>query len=94
MLQVEVVFVDAEGIAYHEAFSVEAGTTVGAVIQRSSFSARFPEIKDMALGTFGRAIAPETLVEDGMRVEICRALCLAPMERRRLRAVKKRRSGK
>ncbi len=90
MLQVEVVFVDVSQTAHHETLTVPLGTTVGEVIERSGLLARFPDIATFALGTFARTITRDTLVEDGMRVEICRPLCLAPMERRRLRAAKKK----
>ena len=47
------------------------------------------DLERLQLGRFGQRIAPETLVEDGDRIEILRPLPIDPKEARRLRARRK-----
>jgi len=64
----------------------EPGMTARDAVDRSGLGERFPEIADtpLVLGVFGRPIAPEQIIEPGMRIEICRPLQRDPRELRRL----------
>lgn len=64
----------------------EPGMTARDAVDRSGLAKRFPEIADapLALGVFGRPIAPEQIIEPGMRIEICRPLQRDPRELRRI----------
>jgi uncharacterized protein len=73
---------------------VPAGTTVGQAIERSNVVVRHPEIGAGAIhvGVYGRRVTLETILRDGDRVEVLRALTADPKEARRLRASTRRRS--
>lgn len=70
------------------AAELEEGGTVEQVIRQSGILKAFPEI-DIAranVGIFGRPVSLDTLVRDGDRVEIYRALIAEPRDARRRRA--------
>ena len=72
------------------AVNVDAGTTIGAAIVQSGIMMDFPELdsqlEDAKVGIFGKAAAMTTVLSDGDRVEIYRALIADPKEVRRRRA--------
>ena len=63
------------------------GTDVGAALHASGLRQRLPESVWPALqiGIWGQACTPETLLRDGDRIELYRALLVDPKEARRLR---------
>ena len=68
------------------------GATVADALRASGILARHPEI-DLTrskLGVYGRAVAQETRLADGDRVEVYRPLAMDPKEARRRRALKRR----
>ena len=67
-----------------------AGVTVEEAIARSGILDEFPEIDlgEQKVGIFGKAATPGTVLSDGDRVEIYRALIADPKEARRKRAAK------
>lgn len=87
MIQVEVVYADAERQILRQA-SVAQGSTVMQAIHASGIAQAVPalEIDPGRLGIFARKAAPEQVLRDGDRVEIYRPLTLDPMESRRRRA--------
>ena len=91
-LRVEVVYAlaDTQDIV---ALELEQGATAREAAAASGIPARHGlAAADLALGNFGRRIAPEFLLRDGDRVEILRALATDPKEARRRRAVRTRRA--
>ena len=87
LLRIEVTYALCEEQVLLELEMVE-GTTVRQAVERSGILQRFPKI-DLAragLGIFGRAVAPDTLLRDGDRVEIYRPLIADPKDARRTRA--------
>jgi len=58
---------------------------------RDAVEASGVEAKYAALGMFGKAIEPETVLKDGDRVELLRPLAADPKEARRRRARRSRR---
>jgi uncharacterized protein len=72
------------------ALELPPGACVRDAIERSSLAARYPElgIQDLSVGIFGRAVAIETLLSDGDRVEIYRPLIADPKQARRRRAAR------
>ncbi len=70
------------------AVNVDAGTTLGAAIVQSGIMMDFPELEleDAKVGIFGKATVMTTVLSDGDRVEIYRALIADPKEVRRKRA--------
>ena len=70
------------------ALSVDIGSTVRVVIEKSRVLNQFPEIDLMVnpVGIFGQRVTLERVVQEGDRVEIYRALLLDPKEARRNRA--------
>lgn len=70
------------------AVNVDAGTTAEIAITKSGVLSRFAEIKidDSTIGLFGKVIKKDTVLKEGDRVEIYRALIADPKEIRRQRA--------
>ncbi|MBF0093439.1 MAG: RnfH family protein [Alphaproteobacteria bacterium] len=59
---------------------VPEGATVAQAIEASGVMKQFPEInlEQNKTGVFGKAVKPDTVLEDGDRVEIYRALIADP----------------
>jgi putative ubiquitin-RnfH superfamily antitoxin RatB of RatAB toxin-antitoxin module len=70
---------------------VAPGTTIVAAIEASGVLAGFPDINlaTQPVGIFGKKKDPETVLRDGDRIEIYRALVADPKDSRRRRAAKK-----
>ena len=72
--------------------TVRKGTTALEAVLLSSLKETYPGIAiDLAqgkIGIFGKRVAPDTLLNDGDRVEIYRPLTADPKEARRRRARK------
>ena len=70
--------------------NVDDGTTIGAAIVQSGIMIDFPELdivlETSKVGIFGKASTMTTVLADGDRVEIYRALIADPKEVRRKRA--------
>ena len=90
MLHVEVAYgTRAEQIVV--ALSVPPGTTVSDAIALSRIAERCGELEIAThAGIYGRVVAPETILTDGDRVEIYRALIADPKQARRRRAARTR----
>lgn len=86
-LRVSVVYAEPDR-AFNMDVSLLDGATVADAIVQSGFGTAHPgiEIRDDCLGVFGRRVAPDTVLRDGDRVEICRPLRIDPKEARRRRA--------
>lgn len=69
-----------------------ADATAGQALIESGFSAAFAGVDAWAqgVGVFGKSCQPQTLLSDGDRVEIYRALTFDPMVSRRRRAEHRR----
>ena len=70
---------------------VHAGSTLAQAIEASGILAQFPEL-DLAVnrtGIFGKLKTPDTVVREGDRIEIYRALLADPKDARRRRAGQK-----
>ena len=95
-IRVEVVYAIPR-ICYAAEVQIEAGATVadavGAAMALEPFrSLRVePPPDPEKVGIFGRAVAPDTLLSDGDRVELYRDLAQDPGELRRARAQPNRR---
>lgn len=87
MLRIEVVYAepDAQPLIRLE---LAVGSTVADALRHSGIFRLCPALEDaqLPLGIFGRRVTPETLLCDGDRVEIYRALKVDPKEARRRRA--------
>ena len=70
--------------------NVTEGTTFIDALKQSQMIAFFPEIKEetVKLGTFGRLVKHDDILESGQRVEIYRPLIADPKDVRRRRAEK------
>lgn len=83
-LRIEVVYALPE-----RADVVELRLPDGATVRDAVLASGLP-VDDRRLGIFGKAVLPETKLNDGDRVEIYRPLALDPKEARRRRAKKRR----
>ena len=72
------------------ALSVDADCTVQTAIEISALLKQFPEINlsQNLVGIFSQRVTLETVVQEGDRVEIYRALLIDPKEARKRRVVK------
>ena len=71
--------------------SVPEGTTVEGAIALSGLRQRYPDIPpDAKVGIHGRVVASDTVLLDGDRVEVYRALVADPKTARRRRAARAR----
>jgi uncharacterized protein len=85
----------APGIEDVTSLALAAGSCVADAIAVSGVVARHPELAArLDVGIWGRAVAPDTALADGDRVELYRPLTIDPKEARRKRAeVRRRRHG-
>ena len=88
-LRISVVYAARER-QYLRELTVPAGTTAVQAIERSGLreEAHLQTSALQNIGIFGRRVAPATVLREGDRVEIYRALALDPRDARRRRAAK------
>ena len=75
---------------------VAAGTTAAQAIDQSGIRNAHPEIGagQLSVGIFGRTVPPDSILQQGDRVEIYRPLAADPKEARRSRAAIRSPRGK
>ncbi len=90
-MRVEVIYAKP-GEQFVAVVDVEYGATIADAIAAAKSTYGFPplDISLLRVGIFGTLAEPQTLVADGDRVEIYRALQFDPMQSRRRRAAKKK----
>lgn len=73
------------------ALQVEAGTTIGAAIERSGVLEAFPDINltTQAVGIYAKKKTLDTVLRERDRIEIYRPLVADPKDSRRRRAARK-----
>jgi putative ubiquitin-RnfH superfamily antitoxin RatB of RatAB toxin-antitoxin module len=88
MLTVSVVFADVADVWSCE-LELAAGASVDDAIAASEFTAVYAGADPwlMGVGIFGRAVRPDTLLNQGDRIEIYRPLTFDPTVSRRRRAL-------
>lgn len=88
-ITVEVAYVEP-GRQFLQALSVPVGATVADALAASALSRDVPTLDTGAarVGVFSRPATRETVLREGDRVEVYRALIANPKEVRRQRAVK------
>jgi uncharacterized protein len=84
-LRVTVVFCPAPGAVDEVVLEVAPGTTVQEAFLRSGLAARHPGCETLPLGLWCRVRPGGTVLRDGDRVEVYRALTVDPKEARRQR---------
>ncbi|MFJ1298876.1 RnfH family protein [Pseudomonadota bacterium AL_CKDN230030165-1A_HGKHYDSX7] len=72
--------------------SLPAGATLARALAESGFAQAFPAVDPLAhgVGVLGQLRGPETVLADGDRVEVYRALSFDPKESRRRRDAHRR----
>lgn len=91
-VHVTVVHVPVSQPSWTRALSMASGSTVQSAIEASGLLASFPDLdwRQQGVGLFGQLCDPKTVLRDGDRVEIYRALVFDPKESRRRRAEHRR----
>jgi putative ubiquitin-RnfH superfamily antitoxin RatB of RatAB toxin-antitoxin module len=81
------------GLAFERRLVLPASATVGDAIEASGLRREVAELATgtIAAGVFGELRGPDSLLEDGDRIEIYRQLTIDPKEARRIRAEVRRR---
>lgn len=69
--------------------TLERGATVADAIVHSGITAQVPDALQRKLGIFSSRVTAQTLLRDGDRVEIYRALHVDPKDGRRKRVLRK-----
>jgi putative ubiquitin-RnfH superfamily antitoxin RatB of RatAB toxin-antitoxin module len=87
-IEVMVVYAPEKGPVWLKTLSVSVGSTVQQAIAQSQFADVFSAIdwRSQGVGIFGQRCKPETVLRNGDRIEIYRALVFDPKESRRRRA--------
>ena len=70
------------------ALDLEPGSKVREALAASGLGARRPQLEFDRVGIWGRQVSPDTVLREGDRVEIYRALRADPKEIRRKRAAR------
>jgi hypothetical protein len=83
---VDVVYAPLDAPIIHLHLDIADNLTVGEVLQQSGLLETHPEIRDLSVGIFSKAVDYNTKVRLGDRIEIYRPLLIDPMEKRRQRA--------
>jgi putative ubiquitin-RnfH superfamily antitoxin RatB of RatAB toxin-antitoxin module len=92
-IRVEVVWAERERQTVL-ALTVEAGTTVAEAVERSGIRTLHGLPGDLALGIWGRSVAPTVILQGGERVELYRPVPVDPKETRRALARQGRTMGR
>ncbi|GMV31554.1 MAG: hypothetical protein AMXMBFR59_36790 [Rhodanobacteraceae bacterium] len=89
-IRAEVAYVEP-GRQFLQVLSLPAGATVGDALAASDLQQNFPalDVSSARVGVFSRPATRDTLLRDGDRVEVYRALIANPKEVRRQRAERK-----
>ncbi|MDY0329945.1 MAG: RnfH family protein [Thiomonas sp.] len=87
-VRVAVFYAAETGAADLREVALPAGATVAQALQLSGMLAAHPELAtlDIGYGIDGRRVALQRVLQDGDRIDLCRALQVDPMTARRLRA--------
>lgn len=86
MIKIELVYHSATGHWFKHKLSVQTGTTVAEVLNKSGIYEQHPETKHLDLGIFANKVSLQHILQHGDRLEIYRPLKLDPKDRRRRRA--------
>jgi putative ubiquitin-RnfH superfamily antitoxin RatB of RatAB toxin-antitoxin module len=86
-IEVEIAYSPRPRCVERVRLAVPAGTTAGQALQCGGWLAGHPEVDaaTLALGVWGRAVAPGHVLRAGDRLEVYRPLQVDPKEARRLR---------
>jgi len=90
MIRVEVTYA-LPGDQFLVEMEVNDTTSAMEAIRLSGLFKLYPELEqqDLEIGIFSKPVAPDTVLNEGDRVEIYRPLTIDPKEARRLRAAAK-----
>ena len=88
-MRIQLVYAPAPRVVHEEDVVLSAPFTVGQALAHSGWMARFPEIQTQAMrfSIWGRTAESASVLRDGDRLEICRALRVDPKVARRERFV-------
>jgi uncharacterized protein len=86
-LQVTLLYASAPRTVHEARVEVPQGGTALDALALAGWLERFPEMASLTLGIWGRAASPQTVLRQGDRVELYRALRVDPKVARRERFV-------
>lgn len=87
LIQASVLYSPAPRTVHEASLTLPAGCTIREALAQAGWLERFPEIPEHAVGVWGRVAGPQTVLRDGDRVEVYRALRVDPKVARRERFV-------
>jgi len=90
MLEVEVVYVSETQVLFQKKLQLEAGACVQDALESSDLYAEFPECRGMTLAIYSQPAKPEQDLAQHDRIEVLRPLQIDPMDKRRMRAERRR----
>ena len=86
MVKIELVYVAKDKTILQLAMDLKQGSTVADALNESGIYISHPETKDLPVGIYAKQVALDTVLKEGDRVEVYRALVLDPKEKRRQKA--------
>ena len=86
MIKVELVYINLAQHILHMTLELQPGARVIDALNAAEIYHTYPETKEMPVGIYAKLVALDTLLKEGDRVEIYRALIVDPKEKRRQRA--------
>lgn len=88
MVEIEIIYIDEQGVILRHCCLFPAGTTVEQALQQSRLLKDYPMLCGLDYGVFAKKVLPTTVLANGDRIELYRPLKLDPKEKRRQRAQK------
>lgn len=89
MVNVEVLFYPKDKPVFHHKFMLPEGSTVLEALNVSGVLKEYPEVNRLTFGIFSKSALPETILQDGDRVEVYQPLQVTPKDKRRALTRKK-----
>lgn len=86
MVKIELVFVAQDRTTLQIKMKLKTGATVADAISESGIYESHPELKGLPVGIYAKQVPLDTVLKEGDRVEVYRALVLDPKEKRRQKA--------
>lgn len=86
-MKITLVYASAPRTVHETSLEMDALATVQQALEQAAWFERFPECRECSLGVWGRKAEASTVLQDGDRVELYRALRVDPKVARRERFV-------
>lgn len=83
MVKIELVYSAEDKSIFYLEMNLNEGTSVGAALIQSNIYDTHPETRILPVGIYSKIVSKDTLLRNGDRIELYRALRIDPKEKRR-----------